>query len=214
MSVQVTRLSSGLSVVTDDMPHLKTAALGVWVGSGSRDETTDEHGISHLLEHMAFKGTRRRTTREIAEAMRTGPGTMPVFDRRTFSDEQVNSIIAYVLDIRRIPEETKGYCYGKRINYVDKVFMHEDWSDLYDANMKLWKIVHLAKGPLKDPASGQTYAWGNYIEQYWDVQNDHSSHIFGADEHGHTVAINGMVPKRYDNVTKYSTPGGLMQIMK
>ncbi len=58
MSVQVTRLPSGLSVVTDDMPHLKTAALGVWVGSGSRDESADEHGISHLLEHMAFKGTR------------------------------------------------------------------------------------------------------------------------------------------------------------
>ena len=67
MTVQVTRLPSGLSVVTDDMPHLKTAALGVWIGSGSRDETADEHGISHLLEHMAFKGTKRRTARQIAE---------------------------------------------------------------------------------------------------------------------------------------------------
>ncbi len=43
------------------MPHLQTASLGVWVGSGSRDERADEHGISHLLEHMAFKGTKRRT---------------------------------------------------------------------------------------------------------------------------------------------------------
>jgi predicted Zn-dependent peptidase len=54
MTVQVTRLPSGVSVVTDRMPHLETASLGVWVGSGSRDESTDEHGISHLLEHMAF----------------------------------------------------------------------------------------------------------------------------------------------------------------
>jgi predicted Zn-dependent peptidase len=76
MSVQVTRLSSGLSVVTDDMPHLKTAALGVWVGSGSRDETADEHGISHLLEHMAFKGTRRRSARQIAEEIEAVGGDL------------------------------------------------------------------------------------------------------------------------------------------
>jgi predicted Zn-dependent peptidase len=67
MSVEVTHLASGLTVVTDDMPHLETASLGVWVGSGSRDERADEHGISHLLEHMAFKGTTRRTARQIAE---------------------------------------------------------------------------------------------------------------------------------------------------
>ena len=67
MSVQVTRLPSGLTVVTDNMPHLQTASLGVWVGSGARDELQNEHGISHLLEHMAFKGTRRRSARQIAE---------------------------------------------------------------------------------------------------------------------------------------------------
>ena len=67
MSVEVTRLPTGLTVVTDSMPHLLTASLGVWVGSGSRDEEPHEHGISHLLEHMAFKGTKRRTARQIAE---------------------------------------------------------------------------------------------------------------------------------------------------
>jgi predicted Zn-dependent peptidase len=69
MSVEMTRLPSGLVVVTDAMPHLETAALGVWVGSGSRFEEADEHGISHLLEHMAFKGTSRRTAREIVETI-------------------------------------------------------------------------------------------------------------------------------------------------
>ena len=67
MSVEVTHLPTGLTVVTDSMPHLQTVSLGVWVGSGSRDEEPNEHGISHLLEHMAFKGTKRRTAREIAE---------------------------------------------------------------------------------------------------------------------------------------------------
>ncbi len=76
MTVRVTRLSSGLSVVTDQMPHLKTAALGVWVGSGSRDENADEHGISHLLEHMAFKGTSRRNARQIAEEIEAVGGDL------------------------------------------------------------------------------------------------------------------------------------------
>lgn len=67
MSVEVTRLPSGLTVVTDAMPHLRTASLGVWVGAGGRDERPEEHGVSHLLEHMAFKGTTRRTARQIAE---------------------------------------------------------------------------------------------------------------------------------------------------
>jgi predicted Zn-dependent peptidase len=76
MSVKVTRLPSGLSVVTDQMPHLQTASLGVWIGSGSRDELADEHGISHLLEHMAFKGTKRRTARQIAEEIEAVGGDL------------------------------------------------------------------------------------------------------------------------------------------
>jgi predicted Zn-dependent peptidase len=76
MSVEVTRLSTGLAVVTDTMPHLESASLGVWVGAGSRDERPDEHGISHLLEHMAFKGTSRRTARQIAEEIEAVGGDL------------------------------------------------------------------------------------------------------------------------------------------
>jgi predicted Zn-dependent peptidase len=76
MSVEVTRLPSGLAVVTNSMPHLESASLGVWIGAGSRDERPDEHGISHLLEHMAFKGTKRRTAREIAETIEAVGGDL------------------------------------------------------------------------------------------------------------------------------------------
>jgi predicted Zn-dependent peptidase len=67
MKVECTRLASGLTVVTETMPHLESVALGTWIKSGSRDETVDEHGIAHLLEHMAFKGTATRSARDIAE---------------------------------------------------------------------------------------------------------------------------------------------------
>ena len=76
MSMDVTRLPSGLAVVTDSMPHLQSASLGVWVGCGSRDEHADENGISHLLEHMAFKGTARRTARQIAEEIEAVGGDL------------------------------------------------------------------------------------------------------------------------------------------
>jgi len=76
MSVAVTTLTSGINVVTDTMPHLETASLGVWVNSGSRDEHRQEHGISHFLEHMAFKGTRRRSARQIAEEIEAVGGDL------------------------------------------------------------------------------------------------------------------------------------------
>jgi len=76
VSVRFTTLPSGLRVVTDAAPHLRTAALGVFVSAGSRHEADDEHGLSHLLEHMAFKGTRRRSAREIAEAIENAGGDL------------------------------------------------------------------------------------------------------------------------------------------
>lgn len=66
MSVEVSRLSNGLTIATETLPHLESVAMGVWVKSGSRNEREDEHGIAHLLEHMAFKGTGKRTALQIA----------------------------------------------------------------------------------------------------------------------------------------------------
>ncbi|MCW4113524.1 insulinase family protein [Aurantimonas sp. MSK8Z-1] len=67
MSVEISRLANGLTIATDTMPQLESAALGIWVKAGARDEAPEEHGIAHLLEHMAFKGTSRRSARRIAE---------------------------------------------------------------------------------------------------------------------------------------------------
>ncbi len=74
MSVQETQLDNGLRVVSHEMPHLHTVSLGVWVNAGARCETPDQHGISHLLEHLAFKGTRRRSAQAIAEEIEAAGG--------------------------------------------------------------------------------------------------------------------------------------------
>jgi predicted Zn-dependent peptidase len=64
---RLTTLPNGLRIVTEHMPGLQSASLGVWVTAGGRHETAAQNGIAHFLEHMAFKGTARRTARQIAE---------------------------------------------------------------------------------------------------------------------------------------------------
>lgn len=76
MSVVLTTLSNGMRVVTHTMPHLETASLGIWVGTGARAELLEQNGISHLLEHMAFKGTERRTARQIVEEIESVGGDL------------------------------------------------------------------------------------------------------------------------------------------
>ncbi len=76
MSVEITSLPSGLRIVTDRLERLETATLGVWVAAGSRHERPRERGLSHLLEHMAFKGTRRRSARDIADEIEGAGGDL------------------------------------------------------------------------------------------------------------------------------------------
>lgn len=74
MSVEITCLPNGLYVVTHNLPHLETVALGIWVKAGARDERPEENGIAHFLEHMAFKGTERRSAQAIAEEIESAGG--------------------------------------------------------------------------------------------------------------------------------------------
>ncbi len=74
MTVQISTLDNGIRVVTDAMPHLETTALGIWVRAGARDEAPEQNGIAHLLEHMAFKGTGRRSALAIAEEIEAAGG--------------------------------------------------------------------------------------------------------------------------------------------
>jgi len=76
VTVRSTTLDNGMTVLTDDMPHLESASLGIWVKAGSRSETEAEHGISHMLEHMAFKGTASRNALDIASTIENVGGDL------------------------------------------------------------------------------------------------------------------------------------------
>lgn len=82
MSIQVTTLENGLRVVTDTIPHVETASLGIWVKAGTRNETKEINGVAHFLEHMAFKGTERHSAQEIAEKIEAVGGYLNAYTSR------------------------------------------------------------------------------------------------------------------------------------
>lgn len=79
---RITTLSNGMRVITEAMPRLQTAALGVWADVGARYEAAEVNGVAHLLEHMAFKGTRRRSARQIAEEIERVGGSLNAYTSR------------------------------------------------------------------------------------------------------------------------------------
>ena len=85
MSVRRTVLPSGLRIVTEEVPSVRSAAIGIWVNVGSRDETPAVAGASHFLEHLLFKGTTRRTALEISATIEAVGGEMNAFTSKEYT---------------------------------------------------------------------------------------------------------------------------------
>jgi predicted Zn-dependent peptidase len=81
-NIRISTLANGLRVVSDSMDTVETASVGVWVNAGARDESIDINGISHLLEHMAFKGTKRRNAYAIAAEIEAVGGHLNAYTSR------------------------------------------------------------------------------------------------------------------------------------
>ena len=95
--IRTTTLPNGLLVLTESMSHVRSATIGVWADVGSAAEPADRRGISHLLEHMVFKGTKRRTARAIAEEMDAVGGEL-----NAMTDKETTCFYAHVVD-RHLP---------------------------------------------------------------------------------------------------------------
>ncbi|MCF8496090.1 MAG: insulinase family protein [Alphaproteobacteria bacterium] len=91
-SIKLTTLENGLRIATDPVPHVESAAVGVWVGVGTRDEDLRHNGVAHMVEHMLFKGTKNRNAQTIAEELENVGGQMNAYTGR-----EVTSYHAHVL---------------------------------------------------------------------------------------------------------------------
>lgn len=93
MTVQQHQLANGFRVVSEHMPGLKSAAIGIWITAGGRHERVEQNGIAHFLEHMAFKGTKTRSALQIAEAIEDVGGYINAYTSR-----EVTAYYARVLE--------------------------------------------------------------------------------------------------------------------
>jgi predicted Zn-dependent peptidase len=91
-SVRVSALSGGGAVATESIPGVRSAAVGVWVRTGSRDEAAETLGISHFLEHMMFKGTARRDAREIARSLESVGSALDAYTTREYTCYQARVV--------------------------------------------------------------------------------------------------------------------------
>jgi len=159
--VRRTVLPSGLRIVTEQMAGARSASIGVWIGVGSRDETSTTHGASHFLEHLLFKGTDERSALDISIALDAVGGEFNAFTAKEYTcfharvlgedlplaiDVLGDMVTGSVLDTHDVDAE--------RDVILDEIAMHEDDPD--DVVQNLLAELAWGSGPLGRPIAGTT----------------------------------------------------------
>jgi predicted Zn-dependent peptidase len=101
-SIRRQKLPNGLTVITEQMKHIRSASIGIWLQTGSRDEEAEWNGISHFIEHMVFKGTKHRTAEQIAREVDSIGGNMDAFTAKEcicFNVKVLDEHVPTALDI-------------------------------------------------------------------------------------------------------------------
>jgi hypothetical protein len=119
----------------------------------------------------------------------------------------------YAISVTKIPSKAAGYCYGKRVMYVDKATFAPLWEDLYDSNLNLWRIFGLFLRAAEVPGVGTVDATGSMVWAFWDVINSHAT-FFIDPTAGHPLYVNEAAPKEYSDLARYSSAPGLNLIMR
>jgi predicted Zn-dependent peptidase len=108
--IERTVLPNGVRVVSERMPHVRSISVGVWIGTGSREETPEQSGLSHFIEHMLFKGTKKRTAEDIARSVDSIGGGLDAFTSKELVsynvkvlDEHLPEAFDVVSDLVRNP---------------------------------------------------------------------------------------------------------------
>jgi predicted Zn-dependent peptidase len=151
--VRKTRLSSGLRIVTESLPTSRSVTVGAWVGSGARDEAPARSGASHFLEHLLFKGTDRRSAREIAESVESVGGDMNAFtthEQTVFyvrlPDTQVELAIDILADVLWSPAFRPDDVESERQVILEEIGMRDDTPD--DLVHDLFTRAHFPDHPI------------------------------------------------------------------
>ena len=131
--IQLTELDGGLLVVTETVPAVRSVALGMWVRTGSRDETPTQAGVSHFLEHLLFKGTEQHSAIEISELFDgMGAATNAATSKETthlharFLDEHTKAAFDLLAEMLAQPSLPEGEVDSERQVILEEIAMYED----------------------------------------------------------------------------------------
>src|ERR1700733_135311 len=129
-------LPHGLTIITEQMQHIRSASIGIWLETGSRDEDSESNGISHFIEHMVFKGTKHRTAEEIARQVDSIGGNMDAFTAKEcicfnvkVLDEHVPVALEILSDLVLHPIFDSGDITRERGVILEEIKMDEDNPD-------------------------------------------------------------------------------------
>ena len=135
-NIRRTALPNGLTVITEEMEHIRSVCIGIWVKTGSRDEDKQWNGISHFVEHMVFKGTEHRTAEEIARQVDSIGGNIDAFTAKecvSFSikvlDEHLPIALDVLSDLVLNPTFTADDIVRERGVILEEIKMDEDSPD-------------------------------------------------------------------------------------
>jgi len=158
-------LPGGLRVVTETVPYVRSAAFGIWVGVGSRDESPELAGTSHFLEHLLFKGTRRRDALEIAAVMDAVGGEMNAFTAQEYTcyyarvlDTDLPLVVDVVSDLVVEALCAPADVESERGVILEEIAMHDD--DPGDVVHDVFAEVLYAGHPLGRPVIGSAESVG------------------------------------------------------
>ncbi len=158
MTVARTEFDSGLRVISERMPGVRSVALGIWVGTGSRDEQPRISGASHFLEHLLFKGTRTRSAQDIAEAFDAVGGDLNAFTAKENTcfyarvrDKDLPMAVAYLGDMIQDSVLRPADFDAERQVILEEIHMRDDTPDdlVHDLmNETLWPDHPLGRAVL------------------------------------------------------------------
>ena len=149
----------GMRIMLEHIPHVRSCSLGVWVNRGSRHEPVDKIGISHFLEHMMFKGTSRRTAKQIASAIESVGGSIDAFTGREYTcfharvlDEYVELALDVLSDLVDSPTMSEENIKREKLVVYEEIRNMEDTPD--DMIHQLYSQAIWGDDPLGYPLLG------------------------------------------------------------
>ncbi len=228
------KYTATLSIFYDDLTRLPAAYIFtpaerrvMQLSSGARcqpsgggDMTADDYryGFAGSIPYFSAQPLGQRKILALLDYA-APPGIFPAtydmplgFPKPNWGKWELRDV--YVIDVRKIPSQAEGYCYGRRVMYIDRQFYGALWLDLYDMKMRLWKTAHISPQAMEVPGIGVVSNAGSFSEQFWDLINQHGTYDSSFDAHGHTTDVNSQVPQTYNDIEKYSSPNGLNEVMR